>query len=116
MVLLGQAMGATFNLQEVGGQRLAQADSKGNHHYWKVCRVFSLWQILTFYLTELGVNFSHIRDKSMTVLNPLRGVDEHIMDDADLAGPLIFCFCFGTCLLFVSDRLNPIQALANTFY
>jgi hypothetical protein len=38
----------------------------------------------------------------MTVLNPFRRADEHIMDDADLAGPLIFCFCFATFLLFVS--------------
>jgi hypothetical protein len=51
--------------------------------------------------TELGINFSHIRAKSMTVLNPFRRVDERIMDDADLAGPLIFCFCFATFLLFV---------------
>jgi len=51
---------------------------------------------------ELGINFPHIGAKSMTVLNPLSRVDEHIMDDADLAGPLIFCFCFATFLLFVS--------------
>jgi hypothetical protein len=51
--------------------------------------------------TELGINFSHIGAKSMTVLNPFRRVNEHIMDDADLAGPLIFCFCFATFLLFV---------------
>ncbi|KAH8988034.1 Yip1-domain-containing protein [Lactarius akahatsu] len=51
-------------------------------------------------LEELGINFSHIRAKSMTVLNPFRRVDERIMDDADLAGPLIFCFCFATSLLF----------------
>ena len=37
----------------------------------------------------------------MTVLNPFRRVNEHIMDDADLAGPLIFFFCFATFLLFV---------------
>ncbi|KAH9988581.1 hypothetical protein BJV77DRAFT_737520 [Russula vinacea] len=36
----------------------------------------------------------------MTVLNPLCRVNEHIMDDADLAGPLIFCFFFATFLLF----------------
>ena len=30
---------------------------------------------------ELGINFSHIRAKSMTVLNPLQHVDEHIMDE-----------------------------------
>ncbi|KAI0335027.1 Yip1-domain-containing protein [Cubamyces sp. BRFM 1775] len=51
-------------------------------------------------LEELGINFSHIRAKSLAVLNPLRRVDEHIMDDADLAGPLLFVFCFGTFLLF----------------
>ncbi|PPQ67250.1 hypothetical protein CVT25_005834 [Psilocybe cyanescens] len=54
----------------------------------------------TAFGTELGINFQHIRDKSLTVLNPLRRVDEHIMDDADLAGPIFFCFCFGICLLF----------------
>jgi hypothetical protein len=51
---------------------------------------------------ELGINFSHIRAKSLTVLNPLRGVDARIMDDADMAGPIIFLFCFGICLLLVS--------------
>lgn len=49
----------------------------------------------------MGINFYHIRAKSLAVLNPLRHVDEHIMDDADLAGPLLFVFCFGTFLLFV---------------
>ncbi|KAF8910390.1 Yip1-domain-containing protein [Mucidula mucida] len=50
-------------------------------------------------LQELGINFSHIRAKSMTVLNPLSAVDERIMDDADLAGPIIFVFCFALFLL-----------------
>lgn len=50
---------------------------------------------------ELGINFGHIWAKSMTVLNPLQRIDERIMDDADLAGPLIFCFCFATFLLLV---------------
>ncbi|EJU04454.1 Yip1-domain-containing protein [Dacryopinax primogenitus] len=50
-------------------------------------------------LEELGINFSHIRDKSLTVLNPLQRVDARIMDDADLAGPLLFCFCFAMFLL-----------------
>lgn len=56
---------------------------------------------LTLSTIELGINFGHIRVKSMTVLNPLRGVDERIMDDADLAGPVIFILCFGISLLFV---------------
>ena len=33
------------------------------------------------------------------VLNPLARVDQHIMDDSDLFGPIIFCLLFGTFLL-----------------
>lgn len=53
-------------------------------------------------LEELGVNFHHIQTKTLTVLNPLARIDQHIMDDADLAGPLLFCGLFGTFLLLVS--------------
>ena len=57
---------------------------------------------------ELGINFDHILQKSLTVLNPLRSVDPHIMDDADLAGPLVFCFVFASFLLLVRPRpLSP---------
>ncbi|KAA1138474.1 hypothetical protein PGTUg99_016707 [Puccinia graminis f. sp. tritici] len=51
-------------------------------------------------LEELGINFDHIKRKSFAVLNPFRQIDQHLMDDADLAGPLVFCFCFGMFLLF----------------
>jgi hypothetical protein len=61
---------------------------------------------LSYFTQELGINFSHIRAKSLTVLNPLSRIDEHIMDDADLAGPVFVCFCFATCLLFVSELYN----------
>ncbi|PWN97308.1 Yip1-domain-containing protein [Tilletiopsis washingtonensis] len=56
-------------------------------------------------MEELGINFSHILDKSLTVLNPVHRYsaahqrDAHMMDDTDLAGPLIFCFAFGMLLL-----------------
>ncbi|KAJ3300844.1 hypothetical protein HK104_000038 [Borealophlyctis nickersoniae] len=50
-------------------------------------------------LEELGINFGHIKTKGITVLNPLRPVDKHIMDDTDLAGPLLFCLAFGGFLL-----------------
>jgi len=64
-------------------------------------------------LEELGINFSHIRAKSMTVLNPLRRIDEHIMDDADLAGPVMFYFAFATFLLFSgSPQFGPIYGVA----
>ncbi|TPX69232.1 hypothetical protein SpCBS45565_g02491 [Spizellomyces sp. 'palustris'] len=63
-------------------------------------------------LEELGINFSHIKKKGwngqtyrrllykgVTVLNPLRAVDKHIMDDTDLAGPILFVLLFGAFLL-----------------
>jgi len=50
-------------------------------------------------LEELGVNFNHIKVKTLTVLNPLRRIDAHIMDDTDLFGPLIFGVLFGFILL-----------------
>ncbi|KAG6841880.1 hypothetical protein C0991_005610 [Blastosporella zonata] len=64
-------------------------------------------------LEELGINFQHIRAKSLTVLNPLRGVDARIMDDADMAGPIIFVFCFGICLLFV--RMTRITIIYSSY-
>ncbi|XP_062513795.1 protein YIPF5-like isoform X2 [Corticium candelabrum] len=50
-------------------------------------------------LEELGINFDHIKDKTLQVLNPLKRADSHIMDDTDMAGPLIFCLLFGFLLL-----------------
>ncbi|KAL7274100.1 hypothetical protein RUND412_003021 [Rhizina undulata] len=50
-------------------------------------------------LEELGVNFGHIKMKTLAVLNPLASVDQNMMDDSDVAGPIIFCLLFGTFLL-----------------
>ncbi|CAD5120420.1 DgyrCDS8988 [Dimorphilus gyrociliatus] len=50
-------------------------------------------------LEELGVNFEHIRQKTFTVLNPFKTPDSAILQDTDLAGPLVFCLAFGGCLL-----------------
>ncbi|KAI1322875.1 Yip1-domain-containing protein [Xylariaceae sp. FL0255] len=50
-------------------------------------------------LEELGVNFSHIQMKTLAVLNPFARIDQHIMDDSDLAGPILFFIAFGTFLL-----------------
>lgn len=38
-------------------------------------------------------------NKTWTVLNPFRQIDQHIMDDSDLAGPILFILLFGTFLL-----------------
>lgn len=40
--------------------------------------------------------------QTMTVLNPLKAADHSIMQDTDLAGPLVFCLAFGGSLLLVS--------------
>lgn len=50
-------------------------------------------------LEELEINLSHIKSKTIAVLNPLRTIDKHIMDDTDLMGPLLFCLLFGVSLL-----------------
>lgn len=34
------------------------------------------------------------------MLNPFRPINQHIMDDSDLAGPILFFLLFGTFLLF----------------
>lgn len=57
-------------------------------------------------MAELGINFGHIFSKSLTVLNPLATVDKDIMNDTDLAGPLIFCLLFGGFLLLVGLLLE----------
>ncbi|KAI5845188.1 hypothetical protein DFP73DRAFT_548423 [Morchella snyderi] len=50
-------------------------------------------------LEELGVNFGHIKMKTLAVLNPMSNVDQHMMDDSDVAGPILFCLLFGAFLL-----------------
>jgi hypothetical protein len=50
-------------------------------------------------LEELGINFSHIKQKTLAVLNPRGIITQDIMSDSDLAGPLLFCLIFGTFLL-----------------
>lgn len=51
-------------------------------------------------MEELGINFGHIQAKTLAVLNPLGRIDQHLMDDSDLAGPVLFFLLFGTFLLF----------------
>ena len=51
-------------------------------------------------LEELGIRFDHILLKTQAVINPTKVLNEHILDDADLAGPLVFCLMLGASLLF----------------
>lgn len=49
---------------------------------------------------ELGVNFSHIKAKTMAVLGMRStSLSEDVIQDSDMAGPILFCLLFGTLLL-----------------
>ncbi|XP_056617142.1 protein YIPF5-like [Triplophysa dalaica] len=50
-------------------------------------------------LEELGINFDHIWQKTLTVLNPLKPADGSIMNETDLTGPILFCIGLGATLL-----------------
>ncbi|XP_043547865.1 protein YIPF5-like [Chiloscyllium plagiosum] len=50
-------------------------------------------------LEEIGINFDHIWQKTLTVLNPMKPADGSIMNETDLTGPIIFCLAFGATLL-----------------
>lgn len=50
-------------------------------------------------LEELGINPDHIIQKTLAVLNPFRITNANILQDTDLAGPLVFCLALGGLLL-----------------
>ncbi|KAJ2726471.1 hypothetical protein GGI07_000609 [Coemansia sp. Benny D115] len=50
-------------------------------------------------MEELGINFQHIKSKTLAVLNPFKPLDTEIYDDSDMAGPLLFIVVLGTFLL-----------------
>uniref|UniRef100_A0A8V5FKR3 Uncharacterized protein n=1 Tax=Melopsittacus undulatus TaxID=13146 RepID=A0A8V5FKR3_MELUD len=50
-------------------------------------------------IAELGINFKHIWQKTLTVLNPMKPADGSIMNETDLTGPMIFCLALGATLL-----------------
>eukprot|EP00063_Salmo_salar_P091609 XP_014066444.1 PREDICTED: protein YIPF5 isoform X1 [Salmo salar] len=50
-------------------------------------------------LEELGINFEHIWQKTLTVLNPMMPADGSIMNETDLTGPILFCIALGATLL-----------------
>ena len=47
--------------------------------------------------------------QTLAVLNPVARIDQHIMDDSDLAGPFLFCALFGTFLLLVSPLRTSFE-------
>uniref|UniRef100_A0A8D2JSR2 Protein YIPF n=1 Tax=Sciurus vulgaris TaxID=55149 RepID=A0A8D2JSR2_SCIVU len=51
------------------------------------------------YIDKLGINFDHIWQKTLTVLNPMKPADGSIMNETDLTGPILFCVALGATLL-----------------
>jgi hypothetical protein len=72
-------------------------------------------------LQELGINFDHIYKKTLIVLIPTKRPLTDVLDDADMAGPLVFCFLLGCALLLVRKSLfhirltPPFSLICNTF-
>lgn len=50
-------------------------------------------------LEDLGINPEHIKEKTISVLT-FKNVDERLLEDPDMAGPLLFVVIFGALLLF----------------
>eukprot|EP00696_Hemimastix_kukwesjijk_P007147 gnl/Hemi2/19056_TR6311_c0_g2_i1.p1 gnl/Hemi2/19056_TR6311_c0_g2~~gnl/Hemi2/19056_TR6311_c0_g2_i1.p1 ORF type:complete len:250 (-),score=31.86 gnl/Hemi2/19056_TR6311_c0_g2_i1:27-728(-) len=50
-------------------------------------------------LEELEIHPHQIWQKTVSVLHPFREYDQAIVNDADLAGPLVFCLLLGIALL-----------------
>jgi hypothetical protein len=44
--------------------------------------------------------------QTLAVLNPFGRIDQHIMDDSDVAGPILFFLIFGTSLLVCSRSVG----------
>ncbi|THD19911.1 Yip1 domain-containing protein [Fasciola hepatica] len=56
-------------------------------------------------LEELGINFSHITQKTVSVLIPHKESSREVLEDTDLAGPLVFCLIFG-CTLLLAGKIH----------
>jgi len=50
-------------------------------------------------LEELGINFDHIKRKTISVLHPTKSLDPDLLDDCDMAGPIAYCLMLGATLL-----------------
>jgi protein YIPF5/7 len=50
-------------------------------------------------MEELGINFEHILLKTQAVLYPNRTLEAKVVEDCDMAGPLVFCLILGAMML-----------------
>lgn len=66
-------------------------------------------------ILELGINFDHIWQKTLTVLHPLKAADGSIMNETDLAGPMVFCLAFGATLLLVNHDVSIAEQALSCY-
>ena len=55
-------------------------------------------------MAELGINFDHIKRKTISVLHPTKSLDPDLLDDCDMAGPIAYCLMLGATLLLVRTK------------
>jgi hypothetical protein len=66
-------------------------------------------------IVAIGINFGHIKQKTVAVLNPLkRDLDAEQLDDADLAGPFVFALLLGATLLLRGSF--PLRLFSYCFF
>ncbi len=57
--------------------------------------------LVSFCVSELGINFKEIWAKTVFVMIPNKQLSKQAAEDVDLAGPLLFCMMLGGLLLLV---------------
>lgn len=85
-----------FLSSDYGGQLFQPAS---NLHYYSQSSSVDSFDEEPPLLEELGINFDHIWQKTLTVLNPMKPADGSIMNETDLTGPILFCVALGATLL-----------------
>ena len=91
-------LGMNMDMGEMGGSINNNASLKGSFNTVSSDEEPPL-------LEELGINFDHIKQKVLSTLNPTKAIDSAIVQDSDLAGPLLFCVALGV-LLVLRGRLH----------
>lgn len=75
---------------------------KGFFQIFGFCELNNFSPLLSVHCLELGINFDHIWQKTLTVLNPFKPANGSIMNETDLTGPVLFCIALGVTLMMVS--------------
>ncbi len=83
-----------------------------------ICGIFEPGYQTSSTLEELGINFSHIKGKTLTVLNPFNkniSPDRSYEKDSDLAGPILFRLLLWNILLLAERSTWVLDSLHYQF-